>query len=240
MTVSVADVHKALHELGSLRFGEMEVEDAMRSIVQTTHAIFDVDAAGLMLADEEQHLRNVSVSDDRFAHLEDLQVRHGEGPCLSAYADKELVCAEDLNTDERWPTFSRAATQRGIHAVLASPIPFNQQPVGVVAVMSEDRHPWSPEGELALMAFTDLAALLIASMMHGQQQSALAGQLQGALDSRTVVEQAKGVLMAQHGLTPREAYERLRAEARSKRRKLAEVAGEVVEAASRSGRSSSG
>lgn len=228
MTVSVGDVHRALHELGKLRFGEMRVQDAMAEIVRTTHAIFDVDGAGLMLADDEQHLRNVSVSDERFAQLEALQVEHGEGPCLSAFADKELVCVEDLSADERWPSFSRAAVDAGVQAVLASPIPFNQQPVGVVAVLSQTKHPWSPEGELALMAFTDLAALLIASMMHGEQQSELAQQLQGALDSRAIIEQAKGVLVAQHGIDPRVAYEQLRAQARNERRKLAVIAADVV------------
>lgn len=232
MTVTMHDVHRALHELGALRFGEMNVQDAMAQIVRATHAIFDVDAAGLMLADEDQQLRNVSVSDERFARLEDLQIRLGEGPCLSAYNDKELVCAEDLSTEQRWPVFSRAAVASGVHAVLASPLPFNQEPVGVVAVVSEDRHPWSPEGELAIMAFTDLAALLIASMMHGQQQSALAQQLQGALDSRATIEQAKGVLIAQRSITAREAYEQLRGQARAERRKLAAVSADVVARAS--------
>lgn len=114
--------------------------------------------------------------------------------------------------------------------MLASPLPYNQDAVGVVAVLSEDRHPWSPEGELALLAFT---ALLIASMMQGQQQSELAAQLQGALDSRAVIEQAKGVLIGQQGLSPRQAYEKLRDTARAGRRKLAEVCAEVVRDAAR-------
>jgi GAF domain-containing protein len=67
-----------------------------------------------------------------------------------------------------------------MRAVLASPLPYNQDAVGVVAVLSEKRRPWSAEEELAVLAFTDLAALLIASMMQGQQ-SELAAQLQGAL-----------------------------------------------------------
>jgi hypothetical protein len=62
------DLHQALTELGKLRFGEMRVEDAMHEIVQTTHAIFDVDGAGLMLADAEHRLGSVPVSDDRLGH----------------------------------------------------------------------------------------------------------------------------------------------------------------------------
>jgi GAF domain-containing protein len=233
MDISARDVHQALHELGRLRFGEMRVEDAMREIVQTTHTIFDVDGAGLMLADAEHHLRNVAVSDQRLGRLEELQVRHQEGPCIAAFDDKALVAAQDLAEDRRWPTFSDAAVAQGIRAVLASPLPYNQDAVGVVAVVSEDRHPWSAEAELALLAFTDLAALLIASMMIGQQQSELATQLQSALNSRAVIEQAKGVLIGQQGLSAHAAYEQLRAQARAQRRKLVAVSADLVRSAAR-------
>jgi GAF domain-containing protein len=232
MQVSLHDVHHALVELGRLRFGEMNVEDAIREIVRTTHAMFDVDGAGLMLADADHHLRNVAASDERFTHLEELQIRHQEGPCVDAFDNKELVGVDDLEHEHRWPLFRDAAIARRVRAVLASPLPYNQDAVGVLAVVSEQRRPWSPEGELALLAFTDLAALLIASMMQGEQQSELAMQLQGALNSRQVIEQAKGVLVGIHGITPREAYERLRAQARAERRKLVAVCAEVVANAS--------
>jgi GAF domain-containing protein len=181
-----------------------------------------------MLVNGDQHLRSIAASDDRFAHLEELQVRHQEGPCIDAFETKDLVGTEDLTDDRRWPRFSEAAVARKVRAVLASPLPYNQDAVGVVAVLSEQRRPWSPEGELALLAFTDLAALLIASMMQGEQQSELAAQLQGALNSRQVIEQAKDVLMGQQGISARAAYEQLRAQARSGRRKLAAVCAEVV------------
>src|SRR6201996_8194613 len=213
--VSMHDVRHALVELGRLRFGEMRVEDAIREIVHTTHSMFAVDGAGLMLCDADQHLRNVAASDHRFEHLEELPIRHGEGPCIEAFDAKTLVGAEDLSSDGRWPDFSQAAVARSVRAVLASPLPYNQDAVGVVAVLSEKSRPWSPEGELALLAFTDLAALLIASMMLGQQQSAMSQQLQGALNSRQIIEQAKGVLIGTQQISAREAYQQLRSRARS-------------------------
>jgi GAF domain-containing protein len=228
VSISVADVRQAMTELGELRFGATPIDEAMHRIVQTTHAIFDVDGAGLMLVDAEGQLRNAAVSDQRFEYLEQLQITHDEGPCIAAFDDKQLVCAEDLTEDGRWPDFTTAALDRGIRAVLASPIPFNQQAIGVVGVVSEDRRPWSPEGELALLAFTDLAALLIASMLQAEQQSDLAGQLQGALDSRAVIEQAKGVLMNRDGISARDAFHQLRAQARRERRKIGAVAAELV------------
>jgi GAF domain-containing protein len=229
------DVRHALDELGMLRFGEMRVEEAMHQIVQTTHAIFNVDGAGLMLADVDHHLLNAAVSDERMRHLEELQVRHQEGPCIDAFEDKELVRAEDLTQEQRWPSFCMHAVAHGIGAVLASPIPYNQDAVGVVAVASEQRRPWSAEAELALLAFTDLAALLIASMLMGEQQTELAVQLQSALNTRAIIEQAKGVLIGQQGVTAHAAYVQLRARARAERRKLALVSAEVVRQAIKTG-----
>jgi GAF domain-containing protein len=233
MEISLEDVRHALVELGRLRFGEMQVEDAIREIVETTHSMFAVDGAGLMLCDSAQHLRTVAASDDRFAHLEELQIRHQEGPCIEAFDTKELIGASDLEQDDRWPLFSQAAVRRQVRAVLASPLPYNQDAVGVVAVLSERSRPWSPANELALLAFTDLAALLIASIMQGERQSELAGQLQGALNSRQVIEQAKGILMGTQGVPARTAYEQLRSRARSERRKLAVVCNDVVAGAVR-------
>jgi GAF domain-containing protein len=236
--MDIHDVRHALAELGRLRFGEMSIEEALQEIVQTTHTIFNVDGAGLMLADVEHNLRNVAVSDDRLGYLEDLQIRHHEGPCVAAYEEKELIGADDLLSDDRWPLFSAAAVDQGLRAVLVSPLPYNQHAVGVVTVLSEQAHPWSAEGELALLAFTDLAAVLIATMMQSQQQSELAAQLQSALNSRTIIEQAKGVLIGQEGLSPRAAYERLRAQARSQRRKLTALCADIVREAASDGQKS--
>jgi GAF domain-containing protein len=226
--ISLEDVRHALVELGRLRFGEMGVEDAIKEIVQTTHSMFAVDGAGLMLTDEARHLRSIAASDDRFAHLEDLQIRYQEGPCIEAFDTKELVGSTDLEQDARWPLFCEGALKRDVRAVLASPLPYNQDAVGVVAVLSERSRPWTPANELALLAFTDLAALLIASIIAGEEQTELAGQLQGALNSRAVIEQAKGILMGTQGVSARAAYEQLRSRARSERRKLAVVCADVV------------
>jgi GAF domain-containing protein len=233
MAVTPNDVRQALNELGRLRFGEMRVEEAMHQVVHTTHAIFSVDGAGLMLADADHQLRNAAVSDDRVRHLEELQIEHSEGPCITAFHDKVLVSAEDLVIDQRWPAFGRDAVERGVRAVLASPTPYNQDAIGVVAVLSQHEHPWSAESELALLAFTDLAALLIATMMMSEQQTELTDQLQGALNSRAVIEQAKGVLIGRRGLSAQAAYELIRAQARAERRKVTAVSAELVRQAVR-------
>ena len=230
MSMSADEVRQALHELGDLRYAAGDLDDALRRIVTATHQLFAVDGAGLMLIDPDQLLRNVADSDERIGHLEELQIEHGEGPCIDAFDDKELIHAADLGAEKRWPKFSPAAVDRGLRAVLASPIPYNQQAIGVVVVFSSKAHPWSPEGELALVAFTDLAALTIANTLQSEERGELASQLQRALDARVVIEQAKGVLVAQEGVSEREAFERMRRQARRQRRRVVEVAEEVMAA----------
>src|SRR5215211_6522113 len=228
MPMSANEVRHALRNLDDLRYAAGNLDEALRRIVDATHQLFAVDGAGLMLIDPDQLLRNVAVSDQRVDHLEELQIQHGEGPCVDAFEEKELVHADDLAAEDRWPKFCPAAVERGLRAVLASPIPYNQHAIGVVVVFSAKVHPWSPEGELALVAFTDLAALTIANTMQSEQRGELAAQLQRALDTRVVIEQAKGALVAQEGLSEREAFERLRRQARAERRRVVEVANEIM------------
>jgi GAF domain-containing protein len=228
MPMSVAEVHRVLGELDDLRYSAGNLDQALQRIVQATHRLFAVDGAGLMLVDPDRLLRNVAVSDRRVHDLEGLQIEHGEGPCVDAFEEKAMADADDLAGEHRWPLFAPAAVGRGLRAVLASPIPYNQHAIGVVVVFSGDVRPWSPEAKLALIAFTDLAALTIANTMQSQERGELAEQLQHALDSRVVIERAKGVLVAREGLSEREAFERLRRQARNQRRRVVDVAAEVM------------
>jgi GAF domain-containing protein len=180
--MSAHDVRKALHDLGDLRYAAGDLDDALRRIVGATHQLFAVDGAGLMLIDPDQLLRSVADSDERIGHLEELQIDHGEGPCIDAFDDKELIHAADLGSEKRWPAFSPAAVDRGLRAVLASPIPYNQMAIGVVTVFSTRVHPWSPEG----------------------------------------------ALVARDGVSPGEAFEQMRRRARAERRRVVEIAREIM------------
>jgi GAF domain-containing protein len=228
MPMSAGEVRKALRELEDLRYAAGNLDEALRRIVLATHRLFAVDGAGLMLLDPDQLLRNVAVSDKRVHHLEELQIEHGEGPGIDAFEEKTMVDSADLAGEDRWPSFSPAAVDQGLRAVLASPIPYNQHAIGVVAVFSAKARPWSPEGELALITFTDLAALCIANTMASEERGEVAEQLQRALDARVVIEQAKGALVAREGLTERDAFERMRRQARRERRPIVDVATEVM------------
>jgi GAF domain-containing protein len=231
MTVSAAGLRQALDQLADLRTSPVTVEEALEQVVAAADALFGVDGTALMLVDRDQELRNLASSDPRADLLEDLQAEYGEGPCVDAFDDKQPVAADDLGHEDRWPAFAPAAAARHLLAVLASPIPYSDQAVGVVAVFAADPHAWTEAEQEAIVAFTDLVAMLILNAMEASERGRLAGELQVALDSRVVIEQAKGVLVGRHGLTTRQAFERLRRQARDQRRPLTEVARGVVSAA---------
>jgi GAF domain-containing protein len=231
MTVSSAGLRQALDQLADLRTSPVSVEEALERVMVTADTLFQVDGTALLLVDRDQVLRNLATSDRRAALLEELEAEHGEGPCVDAFEDKEPVSAGDLGHDDRWPAFAPAAAGRGLLAVLTSPIPYSEQAVGVVAVFAAEPHDWTEAEREAIVAFTELVALLILNAMEARERGRLAGELQVALDSRVVIEQAKGVLVGRHGLTTRQAFERLRRQARDQRRPLTEVARGVVSAA---------
>jgi GAF domain-containing protein len=231
MAISAGGLREALDQLADLRSNPVTVEEALERVVATADTLFGVDGTALMLVDRDQTLRNLAVSDARAALLEELQAEHDEGPGLAAFEDKKPVAADDLTTEDRWPAFAPAAASGGLLAVLASPIPYSDQAVGVVAVFAGEAHPWSGPEREAIVAFTELAALLILNAMEAAERGKLAGELQVALDSRVVIEQAKGVLVGRHGLTTRQAFDRLRRQARDQRRPLSQVARDVVSAA---------
>jgi GAF domain-containing protein len=231
MTLSADGLRQALDQLADLRTSPVSVEEALDRVVASADTLFGVDGTALMLVDRGQVLRNLAVSDPRAALLEELQAEHEEGPCVDAFDDKEPVAADDLSREDRWPAFSPDAARRDLLAVLASPIPYSEQAVGVVAVFATEPHPWTGAEREAIVAFTELVALLILNAMEATERGRLAAELQVALDSRVVIEQAKGVLVGRHGLTTRQAFERLRRAARDQRRPLAEVSRAVVSAA---------
>ena len=233
MAVSTAGLRQALEQLADLRTTPGSIEEGLERVVASADAPFGVDGTVLLLIDRDQVLRTLAASDRRAGLLEELEATHGEGPCADAFADKQPVAADDLAGDERWPVFAPAAAARGLLAVLASPVPYGDQAVGVVAVLDANPHAWSQAEREAIVAFTELVAMLILNAMEARERGKLAGELQVALDSRVVIEQAKGVLVGRHGLTTRQAFERLRRQARDQRRPLTEVARSVVEAAER-------
>jgi GAF domain-containing protein len=204
------------------------LDAALELAVAETDELFGVDGAGLMLIDGDGVLRYTAASDEPGRMLEAVQEQVGEGPCVDAFLKDGPVLAEDLGVDPRWPSAGPMAAGHGIRAVLGVPIDLREGPVGTLNVYAARPRRWDDSEVAAIRAYTRVIASLLRTAVQAHVSGRAATQLQQALDHRSLIEQAKGILMERRGLDQRAAFELLRSRARSSRRRLDEVARETV------------
>jgi GAF domain-containing protein len=204
------------------------LDAALELAVAETAGLFGVDGAGLMLVDGDGDLRGTTASDRPGSMLENLQEQFGEGPCVDAFLKDAPVLADDLGADPRWPSVGPLAAGHGVRAVLGVPIDLRDGPMGTLNVYAARPRGWDDSEVAAIQAYTRVIASLLRSAVHAHVSDRAAVQLQQALDSRSLIEQAKGVLMERRGLDQQAAFELLRSRARSTRRRLHDVARETV------------
>jgi GAF domain-containing protein len=204
------------------------LDAALELAVAETDGLFGVDGAGLMLIDADGVLRSTAASDRPGGMLESLQEQFAEGPCVDAFLKDGPVLAEDLAADPRWPSVGPLAAGHGVRAVLGVPIDLRDGPMGTLNVFAAHPRGWDDSEVAAIQAYTRVIASLLRSAVQAHVSGRAASQLQRALDSRSLIEQAKGVLMERRGLDQQAAFELLRSRARSTRRRLQDVARETV------------
>ena len=204
------------------------LDAALELAVAETDELVEVDGAGLMLVDADGVLRSTTASDRPGGMLESLQEQFGEGPCVDAFLKDGPVLADDLAADPRWPSVGPLAAGHGVRAVLGVPIDLRDGPMGTLNVYAAHPRGWDDSEVAAIQAYTRVIASLLRSAVQAHVSGRAATQLQRALDSRSLIEQAKGVLMERRGLDQQAAFELLRSRARSTRRRLQDVARETV------------
>ena len=191
--------------------------------------LLDVTAAGLMLVDPAGRLRVMASSSERSRLLELLEVQNDEGPCLDCYRDGQPVVVADLARDDgRWPHFSPEAARVGFGSVYALPMRLREETIGALNLFH--REPAALTGAAIRLAqgLADVATIGILQQRAIQRGSVLADQLQVALNSRLIIEQAKGVLSERERIDMSAAFDKLRRYARGTGGRLSEVAAAVV------------
>ena len=204
------------------------LDAALELAVSETDDVFSVDGAGLMLLSEDGSLRYVTASDEPGRMLESLQEQFGEGPCVDAFLDDAPVLAGDMGADPRWPSVGPLAAGHGVHAVLGVPVDLREGPVGTLNVYAAQPHTWDKVDIAAIQAYTRVIASLLRTAVRAHVSGKAARQLQHALDHRSLIEQAKGVVMQRRGIDQQAAFDLLRGHARATRRRLDEVARETI------------
>lgn len=205
-----------------------QVTDILYQLCDRSLGILPVTGAGVMLADAEDKLRFVSASDETIREIERAQIALGEGPCLTAYRTGERVLAPDL-LDTPWPDFANAALKAGMKAVHSFPMGVRGTRVGAINFYQFEGRSLSESEVRAGQFLADVATAYLVNGRERDERARVSGQLQAALDSRIVIEQAKGKVAEQLGVDVGTAFELLRSHARSHQARLRTVAEEVVD-----------
>jgi GAF domain-containing protein len=221
---------RAFVDLADTLVGDYDVGDFLHVLCERCVEIFDFDAVGVLLLGEHEQLRLTAASSEQLRVLELFEIQQEEGPCQDAYQTGAQVTQHDLRqADERWPRFAPAALDAGFRSVYAFPLRWRDDRIGALNMFRAEPGPFDELDIAAAQALADVAAIGILQQRALAEAKLRAEQLQHALNSRVVIEQAKGVIAERLGIDPEEAFERLRRHARNNQRRLHDSARMVVE-----------
>lgn len=217
-------------ELADTMVEDFDVVEFLHRLSERCVELLDCTEAGLLLADAAGVLRVMASSSERSDALDLLQSQNEEGPCFECYRRGVPVFSEDLTADAgRWPTFAPTAVQMGFRSVQAIPMRVRDETVGALnlfrAVTGRLVEQDMPLGQ----GMADIAAIALLQERTVRQAHGVVGQLQGALTSRVIIEQAKGVLAERAHIGVDAAFARMRTYARAHNLRLSNVARELID-----------
>jgi GAF domain-containing protein len=216
-------------EIADTLVDEFDVIEFLEMVSLHSTALVDADATGLLLADGEGNLQLMAASNESAQMLELFQIQALEGPCLDCFRLGQPVINADLGSAAvKWPRFAPHAVEAGFQSVHAFPLRLRNQVLGALNIFGSTVGDMVPEDARVVQAVADIATIGLLQERAIRRGEVLAGQLQSALQSRILVEQAKGALAQIHQMTPDTAFEMLRGYCRRNHARLSEVARLVV------------
>ncbi len=212
-------------ELTDTMVADFDVIDFLHVLTDRSVQLLDVSAAGLLVADPRGELRVVAASSEAARLLELFQLQNDQGPCLDCFRAGQPVAAADLAAaGRRWPRFAPAARQAGFAAVQALPMRLRDQVIGALNLFRARPGPFDPADVRIGQALADVATISLLHERGMRRSDALNEQLQTALNSRVIIEQAKGKLAERLSLDMDQAFNMLRDHARSRNQRLSDLA----------------
>jgi transcriptional regulator with GAF, ATPase, and Fis domain len=217
-------------ELADTLIDDFDVVELLHRLAEACTEVLEVDAAGLMLTDLRGGLRLVAWCPDAMKRLEVFELQTDEGPSLDAIRTGQAVVNVDVTeARQRWPRFTAAALAADIRSAHALPLRLRGQLIGVMNLFSTEQQRMS-QNDIALgQALADVATIGLLQQRAIRDQSIVAEQLHAALNTRIVLEQAKGMLAELSGLSPAETFRYLRQHARRTGQSLQAVAQQVID-----------
>src|SRR6266545_1240588 len=206
-------------EMADTLVDDFDVIEFLHMLTERCVQLLDISAAGLLLTDGQDTLQLVAASSERTRLLELFQLQTDQGPCVDCFHTGQPVSVADLPTAGRWPRFTAAAAEVGFAAVHALPMRLRTEVIGALA-----------EGKLRVgQALADVATIGLLQQRAIRRGDMVTQQLQTALNSRVLIEQAKGILAERLHLDVADAFALLRADARNHNRRLSDLAQAIVD-----------
>lgn len=221
-------VAETLASLADALVDDYDVVDLMERLMRTAVELCGASAAGLLLVDLRGGLQVVASSSEQVRLLELFQLQNEQGPCLDCISTGVPVVVPDLASTDRWPRFVAEAVSIGYSSVVAVPMRLRSQVIGGLNLFRVAGEPMPERQQRVALALADIATIGIVQQRSAHRAGLLAEQLQQALTSRIVVEQAKGVLTEQGQVPVEDAYSALRRYARDHGLALSRAAELVV------------
>jgi len=226
------DLLTAFREFADTLVADYDVVEFLHRLAERCVELVDVSEAGIMLADRDLTLHYVASSSERMRLIELFELQHDEGPCVDAYRTGVAVLStstEDANA--RWPNFGPRAQNVGIQSMAALPMRLRAEVIGALNLFSTEGASLGPEDQEVAQALADIATIGILQERALSDGHIVTSQLQSALESRVVIEQAKGVVAEHNRVTVDEAFKLLRSYARNHNRLLGQTAAEIISGA---------
>src|ERR1700730_9669240 len=228
MALRQTQLNRTLVELADTLVNDFDVVEFLHTLATRCVALFDVDAAGIMLAAERGALGVVGAADEQTSMLELFEIQSHEGPCSECYRSGHIVSEHDLETTDRWPRFRHEALNTGVRAALAVPLSLRDENLGALNLFRAEPGGLDDDDLAACQALADVATIALIQERALREARLVAEQLQRALDSRVVIEQAKGVLAGLANVDMHTAFKLLRGYARAENLLLVEAASAVI------------
>ena len=220
---------EAFVELTDTMVADFDVIDFLHVLTSRSVELLNVSAAGLLLADPRGELRVVAASSEAARLLELFQLQSDQGPCLDCFRSGRPVAAASLSADRRWPRFAAAAGQAGFCAVQALPMRLRDQVIGALNLFRATPGAFDPASVRVGQALADVATIGLLHERSMRRSDTLNEQLQTALNSRVIIEQAKGKLAERLGIDVNQAFALLRDQARNRNQRLSDLARAFVD-----------
>ena len=228
-TVSAERLAEVFVEVSDTLVNQFDIIEFLQMVTSRTAELIDAAAVGLLLADQHGELQFMAASDEATTLLELFQVQTEEGPCLEAYRTRAPVMIPDVRiAADRWPQFAPRAVKAGFRSVHAVPMHLRDEVIGAMNLFSTHTGGMEPNELVIVQSLADTATIGLIQERAIRRGEMLTEQLHAALNSRIVIEQAKGALSRIHGISVDEAFRLMRNFARHNNQRLGEVATYVV------------